>query len=146
MGVQIYDSRTRKPITPEVARSQALNPRAYDQNYECAFDDENMTLLSHELITAAERDGVGVICNTDWPPNFLKAGAETEPGTFVPVFDDVVGSLYVGFDVGRKSDLSVITVVEQQGSQFLVRGILRMRNMRLPDQELRLGDICNLRE
>jgi phage FluMu gp28-like protein len=180
MGVQIFDMRTRLPITPAEARAQALNPRAYDQNYECAFADENMTLLSHELISAAERDGVGLICDTDWPTSVLEwmgdrlgrrengktgrredevlahghhgeeefkcAIAETEWGRFEPVMDEkLTGRLYVGFDVGRKSDLSVITVVERVGSQFLVRGILRMRNMRLPDQQLRLGEICGLR-
>jgi phage FluMu gp28-like protein len=161
-GVEIFDMRTRQPISPEVARSQALDTRAYDQNYECAFADENMTLLSHELITAAEREGVGIICETDWPPKFLRpvqrcfrtgtmsnvqslSLAETEWGTFEPVGSDVTGRLYVGFDVGRKADLSVITVVEKQGNLFLVRGILRIRNMRLPDQELRLGEICRLR-
>jgi phage FluMu gp28-like protein len=161
-GVEIFDMRTRQPITPEVARAQALDTRAYDQNYECAFADENMTLLSHELITAAERCDVGIICETDWPPRFLQnvqrcfrtgtesnvqslSWAETEWGTFEPVGSDVTGRLYVGFDVGRKADLSVITVVEKLGNLFLVRGILRMRNMRLPDQELRLGEICRLR-
>jgi phage FluMu gp28-like protein len=77
---------------------------------------------------------------------FKCAIAETEWGRFEPVMDEkLTGRLYVGFDVGRKSDLSVITVVERVGSQFLVRGILRMRNMRLPDQQLRLGEICGLR-
>jgi phage FluMu gp28-like protein len=52
--------------------------------------------------------------------------------------------LYVGFDVGRKVDLSVISVVEKVAGLFLVRGILRMRDMRLPEQELRLGEICRM--
>ena len=66
MGVKIYDANTREAITPEQARAQALDKRAYDQNYECAFADENLTLLSHELISAAEREDVGFICEQDW--------------------------------------------------------------------------------
>jgi phage FluMu gp28-like protein len=42
MGVKIYDPNTRKPITPEQARQKSLDKRAYDQNYECLFNDENM--------------------------------------------------------------------------------------------------------
>jgi phage FluMu gp28-like protein len=163
MGVQIFDMRTRQPITPAEARAQALNPRAYDQNYECAFADENMTLLSHELITAAERDGIAIICETDWSdsnedcrvqneewedgvsPIIGQRVSESRNGRVLRYFKQFQGRLYAGFDVGRKVDLSVITVVERVGSQFLVRGILRMRNMRLPDQQLRLGEICRLR-
>jgi len=61
MGLEIYDSQTREPITPEQARAQALDKAAYDQNYECSFADESLALLTHELITAAESDEACVI-------------------------------------------------------------------------------------
>ena len=35
MGVKIYDANTRAAVSPEEAREQALDKRAYDQNYEC---------------------------------------------------------------------------------------------------------------
>jgi phage FluMu gp28-like protein len=151
MGVRIYDPNTREPITPEVARAQALDKAAYDQNYECAFADENLTLLSHELINAAEREGVGLICEQDWSAGALEClrgadsgGREDGKTRRRDIDEDVVGSLYVGFDVARRGDLSVITVVEKQRNLFLVRGILRMRNLRLPEQQARLGEICRL--
>ncbi len=132
MGVKIYDAQTRKPISPCEARAQALDKRAYDQNYECAFADENLSLLSHELISAAEDDAAGMICEMDWSQAALDNMREAK------------NDLFVGFDVGRKVDLSVITVLEKIGSTFLARGILRIQDMRLPDQELRLGEICRL--
>jgi phage FluMu gp28-like protein len=131
-GVAIYDAQSRLPITPEAARAQALDKAAYDQNYECAFADENLTLLSHELISAAEREDVGFICEQDWLP------------AAVAIMKEATGNLYVGFDVGRKVDLSVITVIEKVAGLHLVRGILRIQDMRLPEQELRLGEICRL--
>jgi phage FluMu gp28-like protein len=136
-GVKIYDPRTRESITPDEARAQALDKRAYDQNYECAFADENQTLLSHELISAAEKvlpDGhqVGFICEQDWSTGVLALMREAK------------GFLYVGFDVGRKVDLSVVTVMEDLGGLKVVRGILRMQNLRLPEQQERLGEICRL--
>jgi phage FluMu gp28-like protein len=136
MGVKIYDSNTREAITPEQARAQALDKRAYDQNYECSFADENLTLLSHELISAAEvlPDGheVGIICEQDWSASALA------------MMKVATGNLYVGFDVGRKVDLSVITVMEDLNGLKVVRGILRIQNMRLPEQQERLGEICRL--
>jgi phage FluMu gp28-like protein len=132
MGVKIYDANTRASITPEQARVQALDKRAYDQNYECAFADENLTLLSHELISMAERDDVGFICELDW-----SAGA-------LAMMREAKGNLYVGFDVGRKVDLSVITVMEDLSGLKMVRGILRMQNLRLPEQQARLGEVCRM--
>lgn len=131
-GVKVFDPTTRQPITPDQARSKALDKRAYDQNYECAFMDENMTLLSHELISAAERDGVGEICQRDWT------------GSALARLREAVGSLYVGYDIGRKVDLSVITVAEKLGGIYFIRAILRIQDMRLPDQQLRLGEICRM--
>jgi phage FluMu gp28-like protein len=136
-GVKVFDPATRLPITPEEARARSLDKRAYDQNYECAFADENMTLLSHELISAAERADVGIICSQDWSQEFLASlGTRTTPHT--------TGPLFVGMDVGRNRDLSVITVAEKLGEIFFVRGILRMEGMRLPQQQLRLGEICQM--
>lgn len=132
LGVPIYDPNTRQIISPESARAQAFDKRAYDQNYECSFADENLTLLSHELITAAEREGVGFICEQDWSSAALAR------------LRRAVGPLYVGFDVGRKVDLSVITVIETLPGSKIVRAILRIQDMRLPEQQLRLGEICRL--
>jgi phage FluMu gp28-like protein len=131
-GTKIYDPITRQEITPQAARAAALDKRAYDQNYECAFADENLTLLSHDLISAAEHDDVGEIAERDWSPAQL---ARLRAAT---------GPLYLGFDVARKSDLSVLTVIEQCDRTIFVRAILRIRDMRLPDQQLRLGEICRL--
>ena len=131
-GVKIYHPVTRKEITPEEARQLSLDKRAYDQNYECMFADENMALLTHELISAAERSDVGIICDGDWTPaaqDFLH---------------DIKGDIYVGVDVGRHRDLTVITVIEKLGAIHMVRAILRLKDMRLPQQQIRLEVPCRL--
>jgi phage FluMu gp28-like protein len=132
LGVPIFDAHTRAEILPEAARSQALDKRAYDQNYECSFADENLTLLTHELISAAERENIGFISEQNW------SGAQLD------LLRSATGSLYVGFDVARRMDLSVISVVEKVGELLLARAILRIQDMRLPDQQMRLGEICRL--
>lgn len=131
-GVKIYHPVSRKIITPEEARALALDKRAYDQNYECLFADENTALLTHDLISAAERLTVGFVCNRDWSADALA------------LFRAAQGDLFVGVDVGRKRDLTVITVVEKIGSVHFVRGILRIQDMRLPQQQIRLAEVCSL--
>lgn len=140
MGQKIYDAKTRRELTPEEARAASLDKASYDQNYELAFNDESATLLTHELISACEyADRIGItgkpeyfICEQDWSPEALE---------FLRSLSEV---LILGQDVGRTHDLSSVTVGERIGGVVFVRGMLRMANMRLPDQEDRLGDICEL--
>ena len=129
-GVKIYHPVTRKLITPEDARALALDKRAYDQNYECKFSEENMALLTHDLISAAERENIGIVCDRDW------SSAVKE------LIRGALGDIYVGLDVGRHRDLTVITVMEKIGPVYFVRGILRIQEMRLPQQQERLAEIC----
>ncbi len=131
-GLQIFHPMTRAAITPEEARALAPDKRAYDQNYECTFEAENMALLTYELISAAERQDAGIVCEENWSTKALET-LSMNPGR-----------LFAGVDVGRHADLTVITVLEKSGDSFLVLGILRIRGMRLPQQQERLAMICRL--
>lgn len=132
MGVKIFDPATRAEITPDQARKKALDKRAYDQNYECKFTNENMALLTDELISTAEREDCGEICEQDWTQSALDR------------FYNATGNLYVGVDVARRRDLTVITVIERLGEMRVVLGLLRIENMRLPDQKIRVGAVCRM--
>lgn len=126
-GVKIYDPNTREPITPDQARAKSRDKRAYDQNYECKFADENTILLTTDLISSAEREDVGVICSQDWTPEALD------------FMRRAVGNLYLGVDVGRFRDITVMTVDEVIARQHFIRAVLRCEGMRLPDQQRRLS-------
>lgn len=103
MGQKIFDPKTRKEVTPEQARAAALDKASYDQNYELTFNDENATLLTHELISACEySDRIGVsgkpeyfICDQEWSADALE---------FLGSCSEIV---ILGQDVGRHHDLSV---------------------------------------
>jgi phage FluMu gp28-like protein len=146
-GMKIYHPITRKEISPNEARAASLDKRAYDQNYECIFCDENMALLTLELISAAEafaggHDGsagaspyqaeAAVICDQDWSPEALE------------LLRGVQGQLDLGIDVGRNRDLTVMTAGEKIGDMRFVRAILRCQGMRLPAQQMRLGEVCRI--
>jgi phage FluMu gp28-like protein len=131
MGVEIYDSNTRQPIAPEDARRKALDKRAYDQNYECQFNDENMALLTHELIQQAERVGIP-IDEQQWSSVSLDRMQRAE------------GDLFLGGDIGRNRDITVFTVLEKIGRTRRVIAMLRLGGMRLPAQQVQLDRICAL--
>jgi phage FluMu gp28-like protein len=131
-GLKVYHPVTRQEITPAEARELALDKRSYDQNYELVFEDENMALLTLALIAAAERSDVGEICQGEWSPAALAR------------MRAAVGPLYLGVDVGRIRDLTVMAAVEKLGQQLLVRGVLRLENVRLPQQQMHLGEVCRM--
>jgi phage FluMu gp28-like protein len=130
MGVKIYDlKQDRAEITPAAARQQAMDKRAYDQNYECVFADENMTLLTYELIAAAQSDVV-TIDSQEWSQASLDRMRKA------------TGYLEVGNDIGRNRDLSMLTVIEHEGTMRRVVAMLKLEDMRLPDQQKRVAAVC----
>ncbi len=130
--IKIYSIVTGREITPDEARAEASDKRAYDQNYECAFNDEASALLTQELISSAEREGV-VIEQQSW--------AEA---TIARLRTNTLGDLYFGQDVGRHRDRSVQTVIEKIGQGYRVVAMLRMEGLRLPTQQRELDRIVTL--
>jgi phage FluMu gp28-like protein len=129
--IKIYSAITGKEITPDQARAEASDKRAYDQNYECKFNDENSALLTQELINSAQREGV-TIDEQSW-------SAESLARMMISKFP-----LFAGLDVGRVRDLSVITVVAKDGQTLRVIGMLRMAQMRGPAQLVELERVMAL--
>lgn len=128
MGVKIYDAKTRKPITPDEARAQALDKASYDQNYECAFASETGALLTHELInraTDAEAEIVDV-----------EGGGEIPEALFswLDACKDKGVPVYGGGDIGLTHDFSVIPLGALVGSSLQIRYVLRIRGSRIPQQ------------
>jgi phage FluMu gp28-like protein len=170
-GLPIAHPVTRAPITPDEARALAHDKRAYDQNYECIFEAENMALLTFDLISAAEDPNSGVICDDTWSTaaldilreahpdvrcgaelqsassNLVRSQSPTSEASAVnqqPPQNSTFGirNFYIGVDVGRTQDLTVISILEKTADLFIVRAMLRLRNMRLPQQQELLELAC----
>lgn len=127
MGVKIYDSRTREPITPDEARAQALDKAAYDQNYECAFASESGSLLTHDMISAASL-GDSCVFFDNLPAVFLDK---------LPA----VAEIYGGLDVACTRDFSVLTLFRKEGSSLTGIATVRIHGARLPAQKAVLRPI-----
>lgn len=130
-GVKVYDPKTRKPITPFEAEAQSLDKRAYRQNYECQFADENMCLLTQGLISAAERSLI-TIDQQEWTAASLARMYRAE------------GQLEVGADFGRRRDRTSIPVIERLGQLRRVVAWLRMEGTRMPEQRRQIELVCRM--
>jgi len=126
MGVKIYDAKTRKPITPNEAREQAMDKASYDQNYECAFASESGSLLTNAMINEAKALTDGEIYTDAVPVEALRRLDEAAKRG---------NSVYGGWDVACSKDYSVLSFFERNGDSLCGVFVLRIRGMRLPDQE-----------
>lgn len=135
MGVKIYDLKTRKPITPDEARAQALDKASYDQNYECAFTSETGAILTNSMINAAVDPDA---------PIFDFDGGESDGFEEVPIPEEALSilddckrrgvSVYVGGDVACSHDYAVYPFGALEGSCLKVAFVARIHGTRLPQQ------------
>ncbi len=129
--LKIYSIVSGKEITPDEARAQASDKRAYDQNYECLFNDEASILLTQELISAAERVNFPIDSQA-WSAVSLARMYRSQ------------GGLYAGWDFARVGDLSVISVFEKLGSLKRMIGMLTMSDLRIKQQNAQRAAVCFL--
>ncbi|MBS0599589.1 MAG: terminase family protein [Proteobacteria bacterium] len=92
-------------------RSGCVDEESFQQEYMCKPADDDAAFLEYDLIAACEYDALA-----DWQ---AIEGRE----------------LYVGVDIGRKRDLTVIWVVERLGDVLYTREVIALRNMPKPEQE-----------
>jgi phage FluMu gp28-like protein len=122
-GITITSLVKGGPITPEEAEAESIDRRAYRQNYENEPSDEAGALLPMELIQLAQRAPFFVQDEQEWSAATLARLHRTE------------GEFSIGQDVGRKVDLSVVTVLQRIGGTIRRQvGQLVMRGMSLAHQ------------
>jgi phage FluMu gp28-like protein len=92
-------------------KSGAADEESFLQEYMCKPADDDAAFLEYDLI------------------------ASVEYGRDVPWETIEGGELYVGVDIGRRHDLTVIWVLERLGDVLYTRAVIRLRNMSKPDQE-----------
>ena len=95
----------------DLVRSGCADEESFLQEYMCDPADDDVAFLEYDLIASAEYPA-----GSDW--------RQTEQG-----------SLYVGIDIGRKHDLTVLWVLEKLGDTYYTRHVEALRGMRKSDQE-----------
>lgn len=94
-------------------KSGCADQESFQQEYMCRPADDEVAFLPYDLIASCEADG-------PWALDDL---------------DDAAGDLFVGVDIGRKKDLTVIWVVEKLLGYLFTRKIETLQNMRKSEQE-----------
>jgi phage FluMu gp28-like protein len=103
--VTIYDAvRLGLPVDPEDLKEALDDEEAWRQEYLCEFIDAAAILLPYEIIALCETDD-------------LSAAQDPE------------GTVFAGFDVGRKKDLSVYYEINKLGDTQYTRDMVELERM-----------------
>jgi len=95
----------------DLVRAGCADEESFQQEYMCRPADDDVAFLEYDLIAGCEYQ-----IDVAWG---APEGRE----------------LYVGVDIGRKKDLTVLWVVERLGDVLYTRHVEAMQNMRKSDQE-----------
>ncbi len=121
MGLELKDEEGN-PVDPEDLRLALNDDDAWAEEFECIPSDEVSAFLTHEMISSVE--DVKINKSPVWVEMLIKAADENyrefkrtknRPALPLHVLSKVefLGDLYVGMDIGRKHDLSVIWVDQE---------------------------------
>lgn len=120
--VSIYDAvADGLPVDPEELKAGLDDEELWAQEYLCEFLDEATAFLSYELIGRAEDQ----MATLDYDLRDFLKGLER----------------FMGYDVGRRRDLSVLWLLERIGDVFWTRVMERLERMPFSQQAQRLDSV-----
>lgn len=103
----IYDAKEQGLDVDIESLKEGINdPDAWAQEYECQFIDEATAYLTYEIIASCEDEGAFINFNSE----LLTPNSE----------------LYLGVDIGRKRDLTIIWLWEKLGDVLWTRMVKRL--------------------
>lgn len=110
--LNIYDAvRKGLKIDPEELKAGIKNELAWRAEYLCEFIDDDEVLLPYEVIQACEEENI--------------------------IIDDLrllKGEVFIGVDIGRRRDLTVIAILEKLGSVLYLRRLEIMERVPFREQ------------
>jgi len=121
------------PTTVEALKKAFGDDEGWAQEYDIEFIDEATAFLTYELIATVENDEADL--SPSWVSELVKEAEEahkhylrtkeerTATQGFRPEMD---GDLYLGLDIGRKRDLSVIWLDEFKNNIFWTRAAISL--------------------
>jgi phage FluMu gp28-like protein len=98
-------------------KSGCADNESFEQEYMCNPADDDSAFLEYDLIASCEYQN-----SEEW--EYRLSDLKSAKGT-----------LYMGIDIGRKGDLTVIWILEKLGDVLYTRMIIELQNMRKSDQE-----------
>jgi phage FluMu gp28-like protein len=118
-GLELRDE-TGQPTSPAALRAGLDDEEAWLQEYEVQFLDEATAWLSYELIAEAEDDALAAM--PPWAQALVEAAQAAHaraPLEVQPLMNvelpSLAGEAFVGLDIGRRRDLTVIWLLGDRG-------------------------------
>lgn len=135
MGLELKDDEG-KPCEPEDLRLALNDDDAWQEEFECIPSDEVSAFLTHDLISSIE--DVRIDAMPFWVEKLIAAAeinyaefkrTKIRPALPLDVLKNVefLGDLYVGMDIGRKRDLSVVWVDQKIDSVLQTSAVVELR-------------------
>jgi phage FluMu gp28-like protein len=125
--VERIGQATGKPMSREAwlaqIRAECLDEEQWQQEYCCIPSDDSTAFLDYEIIAGCEETG----CLRDFA-----------------YLEKCVNPLYLGMDIARRQDLTVIDVGEKIGDVMWDRLRLELRGATFAEQEFELYQLLNL--
>ncbi|MCH7527450.1 MAG: hypothetical protein IID39_08440 [Planctomycetes bacterium] len=109
----------------EVRRSMG-DEELYRQEFLCEFLDETTAFLTYDQISACEDPTL-------------------EKNPHIDTLAQLRGNLYVGIDIGRTRDLTVVWIIERQDETLTTRAIYEHRGLPFRDQYNLFSEVLSLR-
>lgn len=153
MGLELKDEEGA-PIEPEDLKLALNDDDAWDEEFGCIPSDEVSAFLTHKMISSVE--DVRLNPTPDWVDSLVKKAqvnykqykeTKTRPELPKHIFKDIefLGDLYVGMDIGRKKDLSVIWLDQEINDVLRTVAVIELRAKPFFVQEQVLHTILSLK-
>nr|MDA8087915.1 terminase family protein [Nitrospiraceae bacterium] len=112
----------------EAMRGGIADPDAWAQEYECRFIDEATAFITYEMIQACEDENATKEFFTLSQPSPLKGEGSNPASPPLGGGDKGEGEFYLGMDIARKGDLTILWLWQKVGDVFWTRMVREMRN------------------
>ena len=154
MGLKLIDEEG-KLIEPEDLRLALNDDDAWEEEFMCVPSDEVSAFLTHELISAVE--DLKLEKDPAWIYKLIEAAGANytvykrtkvrpEPPADVLRNVEFMGRLFVGMDIGRKKDLSVIWVDQEIDNVLRTAAVIELKRTPYFIQEQVLYTILGRKE
>jgi phage FluMu gp28-like protein len=111
-------------------RAGCSDEETFMQEYMCVPADDCSAFLSYDLIASCEESSASLPSSSEFKIEVEKDGRARE--------------LYVGVDIGREHDLTVIWILEKLGDVFYTRAIETMQSETFEAQESALYELLKM--
>lgn len=153
MGLDLKDDEGN-PCEPEDLRLALNDNDAWEEEFECIPSDEASAFLSHDLISSVEDARLNP--EPDWVDALVEATernyrelkrTQIRPSLPHHVLSNVsfLGDLYLGLDIGRKKDLSVIWLDQKVNGILQTVAVIELKRKPFFVQEQVLHTLLSLK-